>query len=342
MRRTGLLLVAGVAALCVVAVRGAGRFLVIADPVPPHADAIVVLAGSPSDRALEAARLYRAGLAPIVVLTRPQLPRGAPALRGQGVFLPEEHELETRALGALGVPADALRSVKRRAASTAAEARAIARWVCRHGLRRVVVVTSPTHTRRARMILARALGPDVQLAVRPAPAAFFPADRWWRQRRAMKDVLIEYQKLLAYWLVERWTIQPCGGLRRQPGRWPAAARAAGSGLPDGLAEQRRELALRVHLADDVAAADELPRHEHLRDGGPARVRLDAVPLVRLRENVDRLEGHADLVEHLDGGSGEATHREAGRPLHVDHDGVLFHLFVDIGQHVAHRAPSPSA
>jgi uncharacterized SAM-binding protein YcdF (DUF218 family) len=107
MRRTGLLLVAGLAVLCVVAVRGAGRFLVIADPLPPHAGAIVMLAGSPSDRSLEAARLYRAGLAPIVVLTRPQLPRGAPALRGQGVFLPEEHELETRALGALGVPADA-------------------------------------------------------------------------------------------------------------------------------------------------------------------------------------------------------------------------------------------
>jgi hypothetical protein len=26
-------------------------------------------------------------------------------------------------------------------------------------------------------------------------------------------VLIEYQKLVVYWLVERWTIEPCGGLR---------------------------------------------------------------------------------------------------------------------------------
>ena len=69
--------------------------------------------------------------------------------------------------------------VTRRAHSTRTEARAIARWACGRGVHRLVVVTSPSHTRRARMILARALGPGVALAVRPAPAAVFPADRWW-------------------------------------------------------------------------------------------------------------------------------------------------------------------
>jgi uncharacterized SAM-binding protein YcdF (DUF218 family) len=218
MRRTRLVLAAVVVltALAALAVRGAGRFLVVADPLPSHADAIIMLAGSLSDRVLETARLYREGVAPIVVLTRTRLRRGAPALRGRGVRLPEEHELAAQALGQLGVPAEAIRLVSRRAASTTSEARAIARWVCRRGLRHVVVVTSPTHTRRARLILAQALGPRVRLTIRPAPAAFFPADHWWRQRRAIKDVLIEYQKLVVYWLVERWTIEPCGGLRQRP------------------------------------------------------------------------------------------------------------------------------
>jgi uncharacterized SAM-binding protein YcdF (DUF218 family) len=206
-----VLLVAGAA----LAARHAGRFLVVADPLPARADAIVMLAGSVPDRALEAARLYQRGVAPMVVLTRVRLRPAAIALRAREVRLPEEHDLARAALTALGVPADASTVLARRAHSTETEARAIARWACRRGLTRLVVITSPTHTRRARLILARALGPGIELAVRPAPAARFPASRWWRSRRAMKDVLAEYEKLLAYWLVERWTIEPCGGLARR-------------------------------------------------------------------------------------------------------------------------------
>ena len=45
-------------------VRSAARFLVVSEPLPSRADAIVVLAGSPSARLLEAADLYRDGAAP--------------------------------------------------------------------------------------------------------------------------------------------------------------------------------------------------------------------------------------------------------------------------------------
>jgi uncharacterized SAM-binding protein YcdF (DUF218 family) len=325
---TLLFLAAGIT----IAVRDAGRFLVVADPLPPHADAIVMLAGSLHDRALETARLQQLGLAPRVVLTRAQLPRGAAALRGRGVRMPEEHELAIAALGALGVPASTIEVVRRRAHSTPSEARAIARWACRRGLHSLIVVTSPPHTRRARLILRRALGPGVELAVRPSPAAFFPADHWWRQRRAMKDVLTEYQKLAAYWLVERWSINPCGGLGRRTGGTPSRL--------SGLADHRRQLALGVQLAHDVAAADELAAHEELGNRRPAGVRLHAFALVGLGEDVDGLEGHADLVQHLDGGSREAAHRKSRCPLHVDDDRVLFHFTLDVGQHVAHRMSSP--
>src|SRR5262249_39076739 len=157
---------------------------------------------------------------------------------------------------------------------------------------------------------------------------------WWRSRRAMKEVMTEYEKLLAYWLVERWTIEPCGGLGRRP------EKTAGM-LPDGVPDERRELALGVHLAHDVATTHELATHEHLRNGRRVRVGLDALALLRLRQDVDRLERHADLVQHLHGRGGESAHRKPGRALHVDHDGVLFHFLVDLGQHVAHRTP-PSA
>lgn len=203
--------------LVAVAVLVAGRVLVVADPLPAHADAIVLMAGSTADRVLEVAALYRRGIAPIVLLTHERLPRGMPALRAQGVRLPESHELARHALRGLGVPDDAIRDSRRRARSTRSEARAIARWACVHRVRSVIVVTSPSHTRRARLLLRQALEPRTTVVVRPAPAAFFRASRWWTDRRSAKDVLVEYEKLANFWLSERWhPPPPCGGLGARP------------------------------------------------------------------------------------------------------------------------------
>jgi uncharacterized SAM-binding protein YcdF (DUF218 family) len=186
-----------------------GRFLVVSDPLPQTADAVVVLAGAPQDRLAEAARLVRAGLAPRVVLTRERLPTGGVALAREGARLPEGHDLSRQALRALGVADDSIVTLRRRASSTTTEARVIADAACRRDWRRLVVVTSPSHTRRAQLILRRALPATVALAVRPAPGAYFPASRWWARRHVAKRVLFEYQKLLNFWLRERWTIAPC-------------------------------------------------------------------------------------------------------------------------------------
>ncbi len=189
--------------------------LVVADPLPPRADAIVILAGSVPDRVLEAADLYRAGLAPRVVVTRERLHRGDAALRARGVRLPEGDELTVTALARLDVPPAAIVRLERRAGSTEGEAATIARWACAHHLARLVVVTSRAHTRRARLILREALGPRVALTLRPSRHDAFAARRWWRDRRDAKLVLSEYEKLAHYWLRERWLIAPCGGLRRR-------------------------------------------------------------------------------------------------------------------------------
>jgi uncharacterized SAM-binding protein YcdF (DUF218 family) len=193
----------------------AGSVLVISDPLPASADAIVVLAGSVRDRALEAARLYRDGVAPRVVVTREPLAPGAAALARAGVELPEGDALTRTALVALGVPPRAIVTLRRRAHSTASEARTIARWACTHRVRGLVVVTSPPHTRRARAILARTLGPGIALAVRPARSNAFAGARWAHVRRDAKTVLSEWQKLVHHWLLERWELRPCGGLRRR-------------------------------------------------------------------------------------------------------------------------------
>jgi uncharacterized SAM-binding protein YcdF (DUF218 family) len=193
----------------------AGRALVVADPIPARADAIVILAGSVPDRTLEAVELYRSGIAPRIVVTRERIRPGDAVLRARGVRLPEGDELTLAALAELRVPSDAVVVLRRRANSTEQEARTIARWACAHRVRRLVVVTSRAHTRRARLILRQALGPEVALAIRPSRYDPFAAARWWHVRRDAKIVLSEWEKLAHYWFGEHWTIRPCGGLRRR-------------------------------------------------------------------------------------------------------------------------------
>jgi uncharacterized SAM-binding protein YcdF (DUF218 family) len=175
------------------------------------------MAGSVADRAIAAADLYAQGLAPTVVLTRERLPPDLVALRARGADLPENDVLSARLLGELGVPEGAIVVLPERAISTENEARNIAAVVCRDGIASLIVVTSPWHTRRTRMILARALPPNVQLTVRPAPAAAFPAARWWSERWAAKHVLTEYEKLAHWWLLERWGLSPCTPSRPKAG-----------------------------------------------------------------------------------------------------------------------------
>jgi uncharacterized SAM-binding protein YcdF (DUF218 family) len=189
---------------------GAGEFLVVADPLPPHADAIVILAGSPPARLLEAAELYRAGVSPRIVLTRERRPPAMVALARRGVAVDDPDAQARTHLIALGVPAEAITILNGRAYSTTSEARLIARWACRTHIGTLVIVTSPSHTRRARLILRQLVAPGTMLAVRPARADFFPRRRWWRSRRTSKLVLSEYEKLVNYWLGERWHLRPCG------------------------------------------------------------------------------------------------------------------------------------
>jgi uncharacterized SAM-binding protein YcdF (DUF218 family) len=184
---------------------------VVSDPVPARADAIVVLAGSPPARLLEAAVLFERGVAPRLVLTRERRPTGQVALGRRGVPITDPLAEARLQLEALGVPSQAITVLSGRAYSTTSEARLVARWACRTRVRALVVVTSPSHTRRARAILRRVLPRDTALALVPARADYFPQRRWWRSRRTAKLVLSEYQKLANYWLRERWTLEPCGG-----------------------------------------------------------------------------------------------------------------------------------
>lgn len=123
----------------------------------PAADAIVLLGGGMTppvaplvypellgagDRAWHAARLYRAGKAPVVI------PSGVSEERASVPFLRD-----------LGVPAEAIR-VEGASRNTDENARFTAALLARLGGHRVLLVTSAWHMRRARLLFERA-GVDV-------------------------------------------------------------------------------------------------------------------------------------------------------------------------------------
>ncbi len=182
---------------------GAGRYLVTEQPLS-KADLVLVLAGSPYLRLPEAAKLFREGLAPAILLTTPPRPRGLDDLARSGLQYPDEQELAFKILEALRVPRHAILTTPEQADSTKAEAETVARFLNRHPARTLIVVTSKSHSTRSGKILNAVLDPGVRVLVHPVPSDPFRPDQWWRDRTDTKEVLHEYGGLVDYWRLRLW------------------------------------------------------------------------------------------------------------------------------------------
>jgi len=175
-----------------------GRWLAPQDPLT-KADAIFVLAGTVAERPLEAADLYRAGYAPVILVTR-DLPEPAAIIAGQrGAHLPERYELNLSMLLELGVPRAALVVPDRVHDNTAAEAGTLREVAQKLGWKKVIVVSSTYHLRRVAMICRRRLrGTGVQIELRATRYDPAVPDRWWTRRSDIRWIVSELPKVLAY------------------------------------------------------------------------------------------------------------------------------------------------
>jgi len=173
--------------------RLAGQFWVVDEPAT-QSDALIVLGDDnySADRAFHAAELYREGIAPIVVASGRML--------RQNVSIADvmEHDLES-----FGVPATSIVKLTQRAENTREEAVETARLIHSRGWKRVLVVTSNYHARRARFIFGRVLPSSVSLRVSGARDSEFDPSRWWETRQGQKLLLLE----LAGYLVARWELR---------------------------------------------------------------------------------------------------------------------------------------
>jgi uncharacterized SAM-binding protein YcdF (DUF218 family) len=173
--------------------RLAGQFWVVDEPAAPS-DALLVLGDDnyAADRAFHAAELYREGVAPVLVASGRMLRRN--------VSLADvmEHDLES-----FGVPATSVVKLAHRAQNTRDEAVEAARLIQARRWKRVLVVTSNYHARRARFIYGRVLPSSVTLRVSGARDSEFDPSNWWQTRQGQKIFMTE----LAGYLVARWELR---------------------------------------------------------------------------------------------------------------------------------------
>ena len=165
------------------------------------ADAIVVMAGTPMTRPLEAADLYLAGYAPTIVMTRPTPEGGERALAARGIPFDEDVQRARSVFLKLGIPEAAILIPPKIHDSTAAEAITIRELAGRHRWRRVIVVSSHYHLRRTAFAFGRELGEsNVEVMMRGSRYDGLQPERWWRTRSDIRTIIPEVPKLIAYLL----------------------------------------------------------------------------------------------------------------------------------------------
>jgi uncharacterized SAM-binding protein YcdF (DUF218 family) len=191
-------LVGVVAVLLLWGASGIGEWLMVADPLEP-AKAVVVLSGRVPFRAMEAASIYREGLAPEVWLTKEVRTAEEAALDRLGVPVVRGDAYNREVLERLGVKPEAIRLLGDGIWNTVDEMRLIAGEMGRDGGERVIIVTSKVHSRRVRATWAAIVGNFPKAIVRYAREEPYGARGWWRNTRDALDVSREVFGLMNVW-----------------------------------------------------------------------------------------------------------------------------------------------
>ena len=175
------------------------RFLIVRAE-PARAGVVVVLSGASvyDERVRYGSTLLREGRGNTLVLTNDGL-RGRWSRRRQANLTSVERA--TDAVVDAGIPEQHLTILPTRVNSTYDEAVVVRRFAEKTGIKSVLVVTSPYHSRRALWVFRRVLGPagvDVGVAS-PLPGEQSPRPEvWWLSRIGWHSVALEYVKLVYY------------------------------------------------------------------------------------------------------------------------------------------------
>jgi uncharacterized SAM-binding protein YcdF (DUF218 family) len=190
-----LLLVILVLAFRAQILTGIADYLIINDKLQP-ADVIFLLNSEYDTRPFRAAELYKQGLAPVIAIARVE---SSPVV--DLGLIPDNTDISVGVLEKLGVPSDkiVILNFPGGVTSTFDEAEAFRKYAEADQIRKVILVTSAFHTRRARWVLNRTLaGLPVRLEMAAVPYIGFDQTNWWNNETGLIALNNEYIKLLFY------------------------------------------------------------------------------------------------------------------------------------------------
>lgn len=161
------------------------RFLII-NQAPEKSDIIIIPSGTDDGARIRyGVNLYKKGFAPQILLSGSS-------------YLWEETKIDLMKVYAmqLGVPESAI-LVDHESGSTVGNAMTAKEIVIKNGYRSVLIVTSPTHSRRISMVFRKKFPKEVRVIVSSAPSKFL-VNQWWEFPAMRREVFYEYFVFLYY------------------------------------------------------------------------------------------------------------------------------------------------
>ena len=184
----------------------AGSWLVAEDELV-ESDIILVLMGSIGDRVLEGADLYHQGYAPKIVFIQENV-TAREEMEARGVEIPGRAELCEMAALQLEVPQEDIIIIEGNSFSTRDEAVSFREYVKENQeITSVILVTSKFHSARSKKIFERTLRDldrEVQVISQPTRYDPFDPQAWWKNREDTKFVVLEFLKLINFYLIEQF------------------------------------------------------------------------------------------------------------------------------------------
>ena len=174
---------------------GIADYLIINDELQP-ADVIFLLSSDVNTRPFRVAELYKQGLAPVIVICRAE---DTPVV--ELGLVPNDTDIAVGVMEKLGVPPEKIiiLTIPGGVTSTFDEAAAFRQYAEGNQVRRIILVTSAFHTRRARWIVDKALsGLPITLETAAVPYADYNQTTWWQNETGLITLNNEYIKLIFY------------------------------------------------------------------------------------------------------------------------------------------------
>jgi uncharacterized SAM-binding protein YcdF (DUF218 family) len=175
-----------------------GEYLIV-EHTPEKADVIVCLAGKNIERSLAVVDAYRKGLAPYIFLAKKDRPDGFYYLTQKVKGYPTDFDLFTLIMEGFQIPEEVILSAEERVDTTLDEVRLVHKFVLERGFTSVIVITSLTHSRRAWLTFRKVFkDDDIKIISLPSHYQLFNPKDWWKKRKCVKELILEYQKLIYY------------------------------------------------------------------------------------------------------------------------------------------------